>query len=132
MAELAQEDASGLSSAQDDNDDSIYELEYEPEDVCLNEDTVFRIWTVVPPPLEYMSSLHTKQHEISGRQVWTGSMLLAHYLYQCRESPDSNDSILDDTLFQSKTYVRSCIMFSFFCFTHVSHQRVFVCARAEF
>lgn len=34
------------------------------------------------PPLEYMASLHSKQLEISGRQVWTGSLTLAHALLE--------------------------------------------------
>jgi hypothetical protein len=39
------------------------------------------VLTVIPPPLEYMSQLHTQQQEISGRQVWTGSLFLAHVLF---------------------------------------------------
>lgn len=36
---------------------------------------------LVPPPLEYMSELHSSKQEISGRtQVWCGSRLLATYL----------------------------------------------------
>jgi hypothetical protein len=32
------------------------------------------------PPLEYMSMLHSNQQEISGRQVWSGSFVLANVL----------------------------------------------------
>ena len=35
---------------------------------------------VTAPPLEYMASLHSSNQEISGRQVWTGSLSLANTL----------------------------------------------------
>lgn len=38
------------------------------------------VLAVVPPPIEFMSTLHSSQQEISGRQVWCGSLLLAHML----------------------------------------------------
>jgi hypothetical protein len=40
----------------------------------------FQVWTVVPPPLDYMVALHNERQEISGRQVWTGSLYLANLL----------------------------------------------------
>jgi len=40
----------------------------------------FAVLSVLPPPLEYLSTLHTQHQEISGRQVWTGSLWLAQYL----------------------------------------------------
>mmetsp|Transcript_11900 Transcript_11900/g.32745 ORF Transcript_11900/g.32745 Transcript_11900/m.32745 type:complete len:233 (-) Transcript_11900:13-711(-) len=46
--------------------------------------------SVVPPPLEYMSKLHTQNQEISGRQVWCGSMLLANYLHEEMEKAKRN------------------------------------------
>ena len=64
--------------------DEEYEPEYEWEDfeVAVENNTkhTFSVLCVVPPPLEYMSKLHTDQQEISGRQVWTGSLMACHYL----------------------------------------------------
>ena len=62
---------------------SEYEPEYEPESITISQNNLnitFQVLTVVPPPLEYMSSLHSSQQEISGRQVWCGSLLLSEYL----------------------------------------------------
>lgn len=57
-----------------------YEPEYEWEHVRVGTSLSFKIMSVVPPPLEYMSQLRTNEQEISGRQVWTGSLVLAHVL----------------------------------------------------
>jgi hypothetical protein len=62
--------------------DEEYEPEYEPEDFLIADRYRVRLLAVVPPPLEYMVSLHATQQEISGRQVWCGSLLLAHTLVQ--------------------------------------------------
>jgi hypothetical protein len=35
---------------------------------------------LLAPPLEYIASLHSKNQEISGRQIWTGSLTLAYYV----------------------------------------------------
>ena len=69
-------------------DDEFYEPEYEPEVVSLGENLSLQVLTVVPPALEYMSQLHSQQQEISGRQVWTGSLLLAHAL--CYQHSEEN------------------------------------------
>jgi hypothetical protein len=37
------------------------------------------------PPLEYMATLHSQQREISGRQVWAGSLTLAHAILELPE-----------------------------------------------
>ena len=90
----------------DDDDDCYYEPEYEWETITVpwppsvvagggdgddsstatNNKTPpppqqrdFAVLSVLPPPLEYLSTLHTQHQEISGRQVWTGSLLLAQY-----------------------------------------------------
>ena len=55
------------------------EPEYELETFTI-QDYNFHLLTVVPPPLEYMSRLHSNQQEISGRQVWCGSVLLCKYM----------------------------------------------------
>ena len=87
------------SDDDDDDDSSVYEPEYEPETFDLggyaaaankceeNEGRLesksrftFEVLSVIPPPLEYMCTLHDRKEEISGRQVWCGSMLLCHYL----------------------------------------------------
>jgi hypothetical protein len=59
-----------------------YEPEYEPEDFVVADRYRARVLAVVPPPLEYMMTLHSQEQEISGRQVWCGSLLLAHTLVQ--------------------------------------------------
>jgi len=72
---------------------SEYEPEYEPESIIISENKInlkFEVLTVVPPPLEYMSSLHSSQQEISGRQVWCGSLLLTEFLLDTFFDCDSN------------------------------------------
>ena len=46
------------------------------------------------PPLEYMANLHSKHEEISGRQVWTGSLTLAHALLEL--SDDEKRRLLEN------------------------------------
>lgn len=77
------------------SDDEEYEPEYEWEEFKIIEESdrsnnisssssaslyTFSVLCVIPPPLEYMSKLHTDQQEISGRQVWTGSLMACHYM----------------------------------------------------
>ena len=65
---------------------SEYEPEYEPETFQVaNNKITLEVLSVVPPPLEFMSELHSKQQEISGRQVWCGSLLLSYLLCQMQE-----------------------------------------------
>jgi hypothetical protein len=64
----------------DDDEDSPYEPEYETEIVWVDKDAQLSVLTVVPPPLEYLAALRQDRHEISGRKVWTGSLLLARFL----------------------------------------------------
>jgi hypothetical protein len=45
-----------------------------------------------------MASLHTKNQEISGRKIWTGSLSLAHTLLSL---PDDEKRII----FESKRYM---------------------------
>lgn len=73
-----------------EEDENDYEPEYELEPVSIAGGRFyFQVWSVVPPPLEFLSTLHTNRQEISGRQVWTGSLLLAHVLVQLQEEqPD--------------------------------------------
>ena len=59
-----------------------YEPEYESEVIEVSSNLSLRILTVVPPPIEFLSRLHTRGTEISGRQVWTGSLLLAQFFHQ--------------------------------------------------
>jgi len=76
--------------------DSEYEPEYELESITIGpmvQQLQFKVLSVVPPPLEYMSSLHSKREEISGRQVWCGSYLLSQYLISERYSADKKPSI---------------------------------------
>jgi hypothetical protein len=63
------------------------ELEYEVEACSITKEIMLHICTVVPPPIEYLTKLHGKEEEISGRRVWSGSLLLS--LFFC-----SNDSFL--------------------------------------
>jgi hypothetical protein len=80
------------------DDLSVYEPEYEPEEVVIANGKVrLQVLSVVPPPLEYMATLHADRQEISGRQVWTGSLALAHVLEQ--HEPAKRD-------LQAKRYVR--------------------------
>jgi hypothetical protein len=93
-------------NGRDDDSSQGYEPEYEPEQVVVsptaNLNITFQVLSVVPPPLEYMSTLHSQQQEISGRQVWTGSLLLAQTL--CHFYKQQND------LFQDQRYVQTlCI-----------------------
>jgi hypothetical protein len=60
--------------------DEDYEPEYELERFTIDGRLSVEVLAVVPPPLEYMSSLHSQKQEISGRQVWCGSLLLASVL----------------------------------------------------
>lgn len=60
--------------------DEDYEPEYELERFAIDGRLSVEVLAVVPPPLEYMSSLHSQKQEISGRQVWCGSLLLASVL----------------------------------------------------
>jgi hypothetical protein len=86
-----------MSNENDSDDSDAYEPEYEPEQVVvsakLNLNITLQVLSVVPPPLEYMSTLHSQQQEISGRQVWTGSLLLAHTL--CHFYQQQNDLFQD-------------------------------------
>jgi hypothetical protein len=84
-----------------DDDSEEYEPVYEPEQITVSAKSslniTLQVLSVVPPPLEYMSTLHSQQQEISGRQVWTGSLLLAHVLCHFYEQQTG--------LFQDKRYV---------------------------
>jgi hypothetical protein len=79
----------------DDDEEETYEPEYEPERVQVGTISL-EVLTVVPPPIEFMSSLHTRREEISGRQVWTGSMLLAHVLYHHSRNTTSRQVNFED------------------------------------
>jgi hypothetical protein len=74
--------------------DDEYQPEYEPERFTIDDRFFVEVLAVVPPPLEYMSTLHTQNQEISGRQVWCGSLLLASVLAK-----------LDATYVNGKRYV---------------------------
>lgn len=63
-----------------DSDEDSYDPEYETELVRVCKEVQFNLLTVVPPPLEYLATLHKDRQEISGRKVWTGSLLLARFL----------------------------------------------------
>jgi predicted nicotinamide N-methyase len=77
----AKQCTNGVSEEQEE------ELEYEMEVCNITKDIMLRICTVVPPPIEYLTKLHGKEEEISGRRVWSGSLLLS--LFFC-----SHDSFL--------------------------------------
>jgi hypothetical protein len=81
----------------DDDSSEGYEPEYEPEQVVVcktaNWNITLQVLSVVPPPIEFMSTLHSQQQEISGRQVWTGSLLLAQTL--CHFYEQQNDLFMD-------------------------------------
>jgi hypothetical protein len=72
----------------DDESESInsscsYIPEYEVEIVTIADGKIeLHVLSLQPPPLEYMSKLHSQRKEISGRQVWIGSLLLANFLCQ--------------------------------------------------
>ncbi|GKY92401.1 hypothetical protein MPSEU_000210800 [Mayamaea pseudoterrestris] len=69
--------------AVNDDSSSSYEPEYEVETVTISTGKIkLQVLSVVPPPLEYMSALHSRKEEISGRQVWAGSLVLANVLCQ--------------------------------------------------
>ena len=70
------EPSSGDGGVESDGSNS-YEPEYEIETVTVGDSLELSVLTLLPPPIEYMSALHSQQREISGRQVWTGSFLLA-------------------------------------------------------
>jgi len=76
MKEMMEQFNSHISTASSSEE----EAEYEKEICRINDAFVFEVLTVVPPPLEYLSKLHTKQQEISGRMVWCGSLLLSTFL----------------------------------------------------
>jgi len=88
-----------------DIDSDGYEPEYEPQEVtvdrrrngCVHPDgEPFLLLTLVPPPLEFMSRLHSRKQEISGRQVWSGSLLLARELIRRhRNIEEGNHSNVD-------------------------------------
>ena len=79
----------------DSDEEQPYVPEYEMEPVTFqlphknnsstltpNDSAVvtFVVWTVCPPPLEYMSALYNNHVEISGRKLWCGSLLLTQYI----------------------------------------------------
>jgi len=64
----------------DYDDDDEYVPTYEKETISILNKYTFEVFTVVPPPIEYMMTLHNEDCEISGRQVWCGSYLLAAVL----------------------------------------------------
>lgn len=64
----------------DDRSDDDYEPEYEEEIVRIGGHIALHVLSLLPPPLEFLSSLRSEHKEISGRQVWTGSLLLANVL----------------------------------------------------
>jgi hypothetical protein len=76
------------------------EPEYEQERIVIDGRIALEVWSVVPPPLEYLAQLSRRRQEISGRQVWTGSLVLAHLL--CRHHDQ------DPTCFQEKRYEQYC------------------------
>lgn len=100
----------------DGNDDSSsdYEPEYEPEEFrIIHEPSETNIHlealTVIPPPIEYMSEIHTRKVEISGRQVWCGSLSLAYFFCQKK--------VQDPQLFRNKRYA----LFNVSCRIHRSY-----------
>jgi hypothetical protein len=76
--------------AEESSSDEEYELEYEPESFLVAGKYCLDVLSVVPPPLEFMSELHTQHREISGRQVWCGSLLLANVLCSLHDDKDPN------------------------------------------
>jgi hypothetical protein len=78
--------------------DSDYQPEYEPEMFQVAGKINLQVLSVVPPPLEFMSALHSQQQEISGRQVWCGSLLCANVLCQLQEQ--------DKHVFHKKRWVK--------------------------
>jgi hypothetical protein len=78
--------------------DSDYEPEYEPEIFHVAGKIELQVLSVVPPPLEFMSALHSQRQEISGRQVWCGSLLCANVLCHLQEQ--------DKDVFRKKRWVK--------------------------
>ena len=76
------------SSSSFASNDEEHELEYELETCVVANKVRLEILAVVPPPLEFLSQLHTDRNEISGRQVWCGSMLLAHVFCHWQETEE--------------------------------------------
>ena len=70
--------------------DEEYEPEYEPERFTISKEYEVEVLAVVPPPIEFMSALHSNQQEISGRQVWCGSLLLSHMLVKLHTDDGSH------------------------------------------
>lgn len=65
------------------SDEDGYEPDYEIETVSVDGGRIhLHVLSLLPPPLEFMSTLHSQRKEISGRQVWTGSLLLANLFCQ--------------------------------------------------
>ena len=94
-----------MSTTQSNCSDSSseYEPEYEIESIVIaekNQNITFDVLTVVPPPLEYMSSLHSAQQEISGRRIWCGSKLLSEFLLH----KDSHHTEIDGTKVSFQNY----------------------------
>ena len=79
--------------------DSDYEPEYEPETVSVltNPALEVTVMTLVPPPLEYMSQLHSAKQEVSSRFIWTGSLMLARYLLS---DPTGLSELKDSTILE--------------------------------
>jgi hypothetical protein len=73
---------------------SEYDPEYETEEVAVNRDVTLNVLTVVPPPLEFLARLRRERREISGRKVWSGSLLLAQFL--CHQLAVGRNLKLDD------------------------------------
>jgi hypothetical protein len=68
------------NSDSDTDSSSYYEPEYEEELVRIGNRIDLHVLSLLPPPLEFLSALRSEHKEISGRQVWTGSLLLANLL----------------------------------------------------
>jgi hypothetical protein len=87
-----------------DSEEDTYEPEYETELIRVCKDVQFKVLTVVPPPIEYLATLHQDRQEISGRKVWTGSLLLARFL--CHEI-STGELSLDSLRYVSRVSCRS-------------------------
>jgi hypothetical protein len=83
--------ASSLSLSSSSDGSEEYEPEYEPVEICVHHGNesqpplTFRVLSVLPPPIEYLSQLHHDHQEISGRQVWTGSLVLANAMMHMKD-----------------------------------------------
>jgi len=99
----------------DNNNNEPYIPEYELESVTFvipntnnNNDNntkkigsvavTFEVYTIVPPPIEYMSTLYNNHTEISGRKLWCGSILLSQYILHRHRTTSTSD-------FHNKRYV---------------------------